>query len=110
MRQRFYICIPQGIFKECPSARRVVIPGYEQYTFFAHRALIEGDVWQDKYWRITEATTGQLCGGNSSNTIKQCIERTKQILDRVGKEALEQCINGAAKSPYTKQEHKVELP
>ena len=100
MKQKFYIHTTLNTFKECPSARVVKIPGYETYTFFAHRAFMGDDIWQDKYWRISEAATGQLCGGNSSNTIKQCIKRTKQILDKVGEKALKQCITKAIKSPY----------
>jgi hypothetical protein len=38
--------------------------------FFVHRELTYGDQWAKKNWRISEATTGLMCGGNESPTIQ----------------------------------------
>lgn len=87
-------------FVECPSAKPITIPDFEEFKFFVHRELIYGDQWAKKNWRISEATTGLMCGGNESPTIQGCVELTKNILNRIGKDKFPMYVNNAPKSPF----------
>jgi hypothetical protein len=35
-------------FVECPSAKPITIPDFEEFKFFVHRELIYGDQWQKR--------------------------------------------------------------
>ena len=87
-------------FIECPNGKPISIPGFEQYHFFIHRELLPGGLYANKNWRISEATTGLLCGGNAAPTIQECIDKTQKILNTVGKDNFPKYVSNAMKSPY----------
>jgi len=106
MKQDYYVAqwehrnMGKQSFVKCPSAKKVVVQGFEELDLFVHRELLPGNQWAKRWWRISEATTGMLCGGNEAPTIAQCIENTRNILERVGRHETSRCIENAPKSPY----------
>jgi len=87
-RINFNVRSDNGLTKK--TGYRFLYPDYRDYEFAVHR---EGNaINSEKRWIVTELSTGLSIGGNNwqrGKTRKAAIIETKEILDRVGKIALD---------------------
>ncbi len=83
-----YINIPieGGGIRRVRPLQRVVIPGFEQYTFWATRAL---EPWLRDTIRITEDSTREYIGDIAHTTIKAAVGQATRTLRRLGLAAFE---------------------
>jgi hypothetical protein len=90
VKNNYYLAIfdkeGKPTFASCPSAKPVIIPGYEAFHFFMHRPINANYEYATKGWRISEATTGKVCGNNESDTRRECLEKTIRIFNRIDRD------------------------
>lgn len=72
---------------------RFIYPDYRDYEFAVHQQ--DNSINSEKRWIVTELSTGLAIGGNNwqkGKTRKAAISEAKEILDRVGKAALDKRV------------------
>lgn len=86
LEKKVYFVRRSGLgFVEAPNARKITIPGYDGFDFFAEKS--------DGRWEVSEARTGQTIG--YGKTRKEAVQSAMDGLARRGTEGLQRLIDEA---------------